>query len=259
MAPTLLLHCIPTFTFRVPTVVRYGGDFLSVELPSPVEDHKRSDGVLAQVNDPALADAALSLKEPLLNELVQRFAIGLILHFAKLVVSHFDRLLQTFLKFLPLLIASRLIVRVVISTHIRRWTDLSSHIPMPHNILDRDVVLLHELRRKPDRVLNDLLIKVPILIRWIRRFGIQLGRAHFDSDGIGVPAIGMGLPEAARRPTVPRSVLIAYAMIDDVFFVNGVVCGCTGLRIIEPFARTVCTAECTEEVNHKIPGVFPFL
>ena len=49
MTPTLLLHCTPTFTFYFPTVVRYGGDFLSVELPSPIKDNKRSDHVLTHI------------------------------------------------------------------------------------------------------------------------------------------------------------------------------------------------------------------
>ena len=53
---------------------------------------------------------------------------------------------------------------------------------------------------------------------------------------------------------MPRSVLIADTMINDVFFINGVVGGRTSLRILEPFTNPVCTAECAEEVDYKVSG-----
>ena len=87
MTPTLLLHCTPTFTFDFPTVVRYGGSFLSVELPSPVKDHKSPDHILAQIDDETFTSTAFSFQQTFLNQLVQCLAIILIFHFSEFIVS----------------------------------------------------------------------------------------------------------------------------------------------------------------------------
>ena len=118
---------------------------------------------------------------------------------AELVITHFSRLLQTLFEFLPLLIASRFVVAVVISSNIRSRADLAGYIPMPDHILDRDFVLLHKLYAQPDRVLYDLIFKVPVLVIRIDRRLIDFGRTHLNANRVVVAAIRMRPCGAASR------------------------------------------------------------
>ena len=65
VTPTSILHY--SYTGNSYTLV--------IEASSPVKNHKCPNHVLTQIDDPAIADTAFSLEQPLLNELVQCLSI----------------------------------------------------------------------------------------------------------------------------------------------------------------------------------------